>query len=1006
MDHGWFTSVTRRSLAGAAVFLFLFASSASAQYFGQNKVQYEKFDFQVLKTTHFDIYYYPEEGKPAQEVAKMAERWYARLSRVLGFELHGRQPVILYASHPHFSQTNVIEGFIDEGVGGVTEGQMRRVTLPLAATLGETDHVLGHELVHAFQYDILGMGGEALPLWFIEGMAEYLSIGPRDVQTSMWLRDATIQKRIPSINQLDNPRYFPYRFGQAFWAYVGGKYGDEIVGRILKNVALEEAPAAGDPLTAIEAETGVKIKALSEQWQGAIEAASLQTIQQAKPLTDARMIGEASGSGSLNVGPSLSPDGSRIAFLSEKDRLSVDLFVADAKTGKITGKLINTATDPHFDSLQFLASAGTWDPTGHQLALGTVRKGRPALAIIDVDTRQILHEIPFRELGEIFNPAWSPDGKSIAFAAQVGGVTDLFVYDVNAGTTRRLTNDFFADLMPAWSPDGRQLAFVTDRFTSDPSTLSFHGYRLATIQIDGGAVTRLDVPVSGNVTNPQWAANNTLFFVADQGGRQNAYRMNLGTRETTALTNVATGVAGITPLSAALSISKGGDVVSASIFRDGGYELAIMPGTVTAPAPSASEDAAMLPPTNRQPGIVTQLLDKPAAGLPEQKTVEPAPASNGLHLLAVGQQLGLSMGSAFGSYVSGGIAFLFSDTLGNHILGTSFGVNGGVRDISTTVQYFNRTHRWNWGVFADRVPLLSGTAAQGISNQNGQPVIVEQVDLFRQTFNRVGGTVAYPLDRATRIEFGASAQHISFTHEIETTLFDPFTGAQLANSRVDQPGLESLNLYDMSAALVRDTSAFGATSPIRGARARFEVAPMVGDLKLTGVTLDYRRYFMPVKPITLAGRVVHLGRYGANAEDPRLFPLFLGYPELIRGYDANSFDARECTPTPTGTCPEFDRLFGSRLMVFNGEVRAPLVGLFTGKLTYGRVPAEIFGFIDSGLAWTASTSPSRSSNMITSAGAGVRVNVFGFAIAELNAVRPFDRPLKGWTFVFNLRPGF
>ena len=107
----------------------------------------------------------------------------------------------------------------------------------------------------------------------------------------MWLRDAPIEKRIPSISQLDNPKYFPYRFGQAFWAYVGGKYGDEIVGRILKNVALEEAPAAGDPLAAIETETGVKIKALSEQWQGAIEAASLKTIEHATPITDARIIG-------------------------------------------------------------------------------------------------------------------------------------------------------------------------------------------------------------------------------------------------------------------------------------------------------------------------------------------------------------------------------------------------------------------------------------------------------------------------------------------------------------------------------------------------------------------------------------------------------------------------------------------------------------------------------------------------------------------------------------------
>ena len=157
----------------------------------------------------------------------MAERWYSRLSKALNHELTGRQAVVMYASHPEFEQTNVIEGLIDESTGGVTEGLRRRVVLPLAATMAETDHVLGHELVHAYQYDILGLRAGPAPLWFIEGMAEYLSIGPRSVQTSLWLRDAAIEGRLPNIVDLEDPRYFPYRFGHAFWAYIGGRYGDE-----------------------------------------------------------------------------------------------------------------------------------------------------------------------------------------------------------------------------------------------------------------------------------------------------------------------------------------------------------------------------------------------------------------------------------------------------------------------------------------------------------------------------------------------------------------------------------------------------------------------------------------------------------------------------------------------------------------------------------------------------------------------------------------------------------
>jgi hypothetical protein len=243
------------------------STDLSAQYFGQNKVQYKDLDFRVMKTDHFDIYYYVSEQQAVERAARIAERWYVRLSRVFDRQLRGRQPLIVYASSVDFRQTNVIPGDIGEGTGGVTEPLRRRIVLPLAASLADTNHVIGHELVHAFQFDITSRpnapsgqnGAERLPLWFIEGMAEYLSLGPVDANTAMWIRDAERRNQLPSIADLDNPKYFPYRWGQAFWAYVDGRWGDDVIGKLLSLAA-----AAGDVDVAIQKVTGLKTKDLSK----------------------------------------------------------------------------------------------------------------------------------------------------------------------------------------------------------------------------------------------------------------------------------------------------------------------------------------------------------------------------------------------------------------------------------------------------------------------------------------------------------------------------------------------------------------------------------------------------------------------------------------------------------------------------------------------------------------------------------------------------------------------
>ena len=128
------TQTLRRGLAALACCAIVgLGEPASAQYFGGNKVQYRTFDFQILKTEHFDIYFYPSEKSGVDLAARFAERWHARLSRLMQHQLDGRQPLILYGSHVDFEQTNVIGGEIGEGTGGVTEGLRRRAAYQFEA---------------------------------------------------------------------------------------------------------------------------------------------------------------------------------------------------------------------------------------------------------------------------------------------------------------------------------------------------------------------------------------------------------------------------------------------------------------------------------------------------------------------------------------------------------------------------------------------------------------------------------------------------------------------------------------------------------------------------------------------------------------------------------------------------------------------------------------------------------------------------------------------------------
>ncbi len=1004
---------------------------AQSSYFGRNKVQYDDFDFKVLETPHFDIYYYPEETEAIEDLARMSERWYERFARTFQHEFEGRKPLIVYADHPDFQQTNTLQGSIGEGTGGVTESLKNRVILPLTGSYHDTDHVLGHELVHAFQYNIAqgrrgaGLQGlNSLPLWLIEGMAEYLSIGRDDPLTAMWMRDALLQEDFPTIKQMTKEqRFFPYRFGEALWAYIGGTYGDDAVVQIYRRaLRIGFQPALQQVL-------GVSADTLSVQWKQGVSQA-YQPLMEGRSHPDSvgtLILGPGTGAGEQNVAPSLSPDGRYVAFISEKDLFSVDLYLAETATGKILHKLSSSASDPHSDALSYIASSGTWSPDGTQFAYVVFASGANEIYIVDVESGDVRKRISFDEIGAVNNPSWSPDGTRLAFTGMKGGISDLYVYDLNSEELTQLTNDRNADYQPTWSPDGNTIAFASDR---GPETnfrdLTYSRFRISLIDVRSHEVRTLNLLGNVRHSNPEFGEDgNTLFFLSDADGFADIYRVDLRTNDVRRLTRVATGVSGITAMSPAMSQANG--TLAFSVFTALGFRIHTLPSSVAGEAVTTRMAGAgqpeapgrMLPPPSpdRFSRVSEYLADASTGLVPpgtytgdEAKDYDPS-----LALDYVGQP-SVGVGTdRFGSYVGGGASAFFSDMLGNRLLGVALQAQGSVKDIGGQVVYADVGHRWNWSVNAGRIPYMLLYQGLYADSTNGAYLAQTRYRIF---ITSVGGTVAYPFSMTRRVETRLGFTRQSYDIEEDRYFLDGL-GRIVSARRVQLDSLEPppLNLGQASIALVGDNSFFGFTSPIRGGRWRFEGEATYGSVNFFTAIADWRRYWSPAKYLTVAARGLHYGRYGLAAGDANVVrPLFLGYETLIRGYSIESTDVSECRvgATSTDSCPTVSRLQGQRLGVVNLELRVPLLGTEQfGIFNFPYLPTELTAFVDGGAAWDPEHPISwefrkTSSDRVPvfSYGVSARFNLLGFLVLEAYYANPLQRPDKGWHWGFSLSPGW
>jgi len=525
------------------IFSFLFLAITLSAQFGQNRVQYREHEWFYIQTKHFDIYF-TEQGKTTAEfTAHAAEASLESILKKLDYQLGARIALIIYDSHNEFQETNTTDSYLSQGVGGFTEPFKNRVVFPFEGSYEKFEHVIHHELVHAVMRDLL-YGGTVqniiakgitlqLPLWYHEGMAEYLASG-WETNSDMFIRDAIINEYLPDINQLGG--YYAYRGGQALFKYIADKYGEQKIGELLKQVQ-----NAGNVQNGLKAGIGLTIEELNDRWKKSLKREYWPEIsfrkdpdEIAKRLTDNKKVG-----GFYNTSPAISPQGDKIVFISDRD-IFLDLYLMDINKPDDVEKIISSGRTNDFEELNVLFPALTWAPDNKRIAVSTKSGGFDRITIVDViegDSK----ELPFKFSG-IESVSWSFDGSKIAFNASNESQSDIYIYDFEKDKIENLTNDIFSDMNPSWSHDGKWIIFSSDRgeFTDrykipEDHEMYKHDYKnidLYTLNVETEKIYRItDWEYSGEKSAVISPDGKYMIFVSDYNGIDNLYKKEINNFE-------------------------------------------------------------------------------------------------------------------------------------------------------------------------------------------------------------------------------------------------------------------------------------------------------------------------------------------------------------------------------------------------------------------------------------------------------------------------------------------
>jgi Tol biopolymer transport system component len=998
------------------------------EYFGKHRPQYESFDFNVKGTTHFDIYHYFENDSIIDRIALQTEKWYRYHQHIFADTFKYSNPIIFYPDHIDFQQTRATFSNIGAGTGGFTDAYKNRIVMPLTFTWQQTDHVIGHEMVHVFQFrtmlrnDSLNLNNiQNVPLWMVEGLAEYLSIGSTDPNTAMWMRDAVLSNDFPTLQQMStNFRYFPYRFGHAFWVYVTKIWGDSIIQPLFTETAKYGYNHA------LKKVLGYEAKDLSAMWKAATFDYYYKHMPDSNDTSYGVKLIDNSNGGNVNISPSISPNGKYLVFISERDGLNVELYLAEASTGKVIKRLNSRIKSGDFDAINFVENTGTWSPDSKQYAFIAINKGRNIVFIVDSENGKVLREIIPEGNPTLSYPAWHPAENKIVLSVLKEGHTNLAFLNLENEELSLFTNDSFDQIQASWSSDGKNLVY-----SSNESSLGMpmhKGLSLVIHNIENNSKQITPVFQGALNTNPLFASNDSIvLFLSDADGFRNMYSYNRYTSELAKRTQLLRGITGYTPFSPSLSYSPASSEVVYSYFAERKYtvykaKLSELDYVVVS-NDFRDLSNAILPPTKyvKSKTVDNKLSEKniqlhDSLTEFENKPYMPRFTLDDIGNTGAGVYSRNYYSGGFG--VSGGIYAIFSDITGNNTLVTSVNINGQPRNFGGLFGYYNQKNRFKWGAMVSHIPyFLPSRSFDTIPGNEVSPeydtstLNVSYDNLLTLYESSVNLSGYYPLNSTQRIEGAVSTT--LYNHRFDRYAFY-YDGNELVESenqkKLDLLNTENYAISNIDIALVGDNSLRGVASPLKGMRYRIQGSYYFGSVNFFSSIVDARKYFR-MKPFTLAVRGVHRARFGVNGRTNLLSPVFLGRDWFVRGYSYNSFNKVRFPDLSV------NELYGNNIFLANLELRLPFTGFEQISLIKSSfLFTELALFADAGYVTDKSQNSlyyfneiesEEESTFISSVGVSLRLNFFGQLIVEQYFAVPLQMTdnLRG-VFGLNILPGW
>ncbi len=971
---------TSRSIYIALIIFCFISGTAFAQFFGKNKVQYTDFDWYYLQSEHFDVYFSEGGESIASFVAKVAEESYLELSKDFRYQLAARLTIIVYNSHNDFAQTNVDLSPSEESVGGFTEFLKNRVVIPYEGEWEKFRHVIHHEVTHAVmlqmvygagaQSIITGMAQLQLPLWLVEGLAEYESRG-WDIESDMFMRDATLNGYVPPVNYLYG--YMSYKGGQSVLKFIADRYGREKIGELLGKIKINKSVEKG-----LKQSIGIDTEELTERWHLELKRLYWPDIEDrqepsefAKQLTDHEKYKNF-----INTNPTVSNRGDKIAFISDKDDY-FDVYLKSAIDGRMLKKLVRGQRAGNLEELHWLKGPSiSFSPDDEQLVFTAKAGEEDALNFVDVREGEITKTITL-QLDGIHNPAWSPSGNEIAFMGIKNGQSDIYCYDLENEKLKKITDDIFSNVEPKWSPDGKKLVFASDRGKYidhvpqhlKPNHIDMKNYDIYEIQADGSGLKRL-VSSKYSDTTPSYAPEgDKIVFVSERSGISNIYLKDLQSGKEWPITNVLTGI---------FQPSWGGNANRLAFvsFYKGGYDifqlknpLDIDPGEIKVektqfvksfenkheektaeeqreeePLPSAADAS-----TKKYRDFIFD--NDFAKGEVKVEETDNVFLDSSDYVLPSGKfkvkdyKVKFTLDFVYGAFgydqffgTQGYTNIMLSDVLGNHRLNLGLNMFGDLKNANYSATYFYLPKRLDVGagIYHHAYYFYSNTFGWVRDRNYGLSLYLSN-----------------PFNRYKRLSYSMSLMGVSRNY------LDQYD--EIIDLLIDDDFLPPRDRFFMlnNVTYTKDNTIWGSTGPSNGTRYALGVtySPQLGEhgIDFTTIRADWRRYLRLTNNYSFALRAsggVSLGKH------PQKF--FLGGVSnwLNRDYYGGiRVDNIEEIYFATFEMPlrgaDYYQLEGTRFLMTNLEFRFPLIKRlsmgFPLPLEFWNIGGAIFS--DMGLAW-------------------------------------------------------